>query len=126
MKALIFLLLLSSVAFAAQKEITIPEGVTPFGPITVGALQKYLDLRFERSPTFTNSNVKASVIVNYSIDGGKTYQFMCGFRFQGEAGVPISEAPCLIPAGTTHAQGTITVTGGSITLTAVVEPKTRP
>ena len=114
---MISLFLLVALPVYAAQVITIPQGTTNFGPISVKVVHRYVDFIIERAPSYTNPNIKATVSIYASLDG-KTFDTLpfCGFTMQGGANIPITDVGCSLPTATTHIKGSVVVTGGSITI----------
>jgi hypothetical protein len=131
-KTLISFFFLASLAYGAQS-ITIPIGTTVYGPVSLDtALHKFGELRFS-APTWTNPAIKMTAVIDYSDDGRKTWKFLCGFKAEGMPGGPPRARWCPLydliqvddgkqaqrSRNATDIRATVTVTGGSITISAI-------
>ncbi len=109
--ALTILLLWTSVAYGAQS-ITINEGTTNFGPVSPNVATRYMSFSYEPVP---NPAVTLTGVIQYSTDGGKTYLDLCRFTASKIATLITIERK--FPVGTTNIKGSVTLVGGSLTLT---------
>jgi hypothetical protein len=134
--SLLALLIMAQAAFGAQV-ITIPEGTTIYGPISVSVFNRYARFELDRSK-WTDPNIKLSAVMTRSTDGGKTFLlpsvWLCAFESQGgpiisnkpnPTPTPITRRNCQLPEGTTNIRVTTTVAGGSITLGSIPKLETR-
>lgn len=126
MKALAIILLLTAfAAHAAQPSLTIPEGVTVYGPFSANVAHRRGGFSFERTslePTFTS----ASFVVEYSTDKAKTWKWMCALTLPTtKARHPRVSADCPYYEGATHIRVTAAVIGGTVGLKAVPAGRTR-
>jgi hypothetical protein len=111
----LLLLLLASPLFAAQS-ITIPEGTSSYGPVSVTTLHRFAGLYIDRT---SSSFTKATISLFHSTDDGKTFasQPFCKFtHLGGGTATQTFGADCPKPEGTTHITATALVEGGSITI----------
>ena len=124
MKILIAFLLLASVAHGAQS-ITIPQGTTIYGPVSVNMLHRRTALDFRR----TNTNfTRLKVIFEYSESGsgGPWLRLSNGAPYCAleAAGLPLVEdiqIDCPFPKDSkpTHVRAIAEAIGGSVTLVAL-------
>lgn len=121
MKTLIAFLLLCSTALAGQSGITIREGTFEFGPISVSVLNRYARFELDRP---TNPAIRVSGVLFASKDGGKTFLSDWTCKFSGTGTTrdigPVIGTTCQFPHDTTHIKGSLTVAGGSITISRAV------
>jgi hypothetical protein len=108
-----------SLAHGAQT-FTLKEGTTPFGPISVNQLHKVARFELDRP---TNPAILVTGVLLFSTDGGKTTvpNWSCTFSGPGtlkDLG-PVMGTSCQFPTGTTHVSGSLTVVGGSLTVSRV-------
>lgn len=101
-----------SLAHGAQT-ITINEGTTEFGPITVATAQRYAAFSIDR---WTNPAIILSGVIQCSTDGGNNYFDLVRFTAKGGTGTPTVDVARNCPEGSTHIKGSVTVTGGNITI----------
>jgi hypothetical protein len=108
----LFFLLIAQPLLAAQT-VTIKEGTTNFGPVAVSGLHRFANFSIDR---WSNPAITLSGVVQYSTDGGKIYLDLIKFTAVGSSSIEGIAAGRSLPPGTTHIKGSITLVGGSITL----------
>jgi hypothetical protein len=109
------ILLWTALAYGAQS-ITIPEGSSSYGPVSVTTLHRFAGLYIERT---SSSFTKATINLFHSTDGGKTFAVQPFCRFTHLGGGTATQtfgADCPKPSEATHVTATVLVEGGSITI----------
>jgi hypothetical protein len=120
---LLCLFLMPSLTYGAQKDVTVPQGTTVYGPFAWNVLHRRGELSFVRTGMTATG---ATFTFGYSPDGGTTWlgetsPFFCRVVMTAQVNpTNLYSADCPLPIGAiaTHLRVTAVVVGGTITISS--------